>query len=260
MRERRLWTFAIILFVILCASVYYLFLPVVIYVQPDLPKEYLRRLSRPSYFSASYRLVMSNEEDLMRDYNLSNPDLVIFSPMTENPGYITVKTYCWGISDKEGFDYAFLSNDEKMFITALERSGAISTAFVYEESSLKAQELFESLKEVNDFIYPVVYKNKISDATLDNVINELEKNQSVAAIVHDPETAHRLLSENTGIEFYVDFRDYAALYSINNLVSIEPDWKSAIDSALSSKGDVSFDYTLRSTNNVVEVFKDMFLK
>ena len=259
MRGRRLWTFAIILFLILCASVYYLFLPVVLYVEPDLPKEYLDRLSRPSYFSASYRLVISNEEDLMRDYVLFKPEMVIFSPLTENPGYISAKTYCWGIQDKEGFDYAFIVDEEKMFISSLLRSGAVSTAFVYEEGIKEAESIFNTLKRVNEFVYPVTYKSKISDATLSGIVSELEKNQSVAALVYDAESAHRLLSADTGIEFYVDFRDYAALYSIKNLVSIDPDWRSAISSALLNEEDLSFDYTFRSTSDAVEVIKDLFL-
>ena len=259
MRERRLWTFAIILFLILCASVYYLLLPVVLYVEPDLPKEYLDRLSRPSYFSTSYRLVISNEEDLMRDYVLFKPELVIFSPLTENPGYISSKIYYWGIPEEEGFCNFFSIDEEKMFVSALVRSGEVSTAFVYEEGNQGAENIFASLKRVNEFVYPVTYKNKISDATLSGVVNELEKNQSVAALVYDAESAHRLLSAETGIEFYVDFRDYAALYSIKNLVSIDPDWRSAINRALVSDENISFDYTFRSTSDAVEVIKDLFL-
>ena len=179
--------------------------------------------------------------------------------MTENPGYISTKTYCWGISDKEGFDYAFVVDEEKMFISSLLRSGAVSTAFVYEEGNQGAENIFASLKHVNEFVYPVTYKNKISDATLSGVVNELEKNQSVAALVYDAESAHRLLSAETGIEFYVDFRDYAALYSIKNLVSIDPDWRSAINRALVSDENISFDYTFRSTSDAVEVIKDLFL-
>ena len=260
MRERRLWTFAIILFVILCASVYYLFLPVVICVQPDLPKEYLRRLSRPSYFSASYRLVVSNEEDLMRDYNLSNPDLVIFSPLTEKPAYIDAKSAVWGSSEIGGYDIHFTLDDKAMWTKALQDTGEVSTAFMYSSSDSDGGRLFESLKKKDSFVYSIVYDSRISSANITQYMMEIDNNETVSVLMHDPQSAFRLFSVDMGLNYYVDFRDYAALYNEKNLTSIAPDWDKAISQALASEGgEIPFDYTLISSNDFVEVIKNLFL-
>ena len=78
-------------------------------------------------------------------------------------------------------------------------------------------------------------------------------------LMHEPSTAYSLLTTNTGITCYADFRDVAALYSPDKLVSIHPDWAKAISVALSEESDFSFDYTFGSSKNFIEVLKNMFL-
>lgn len=259
MQKKGLWAFALVLSILLLAGVYYLFLPVVIFVEAPLPEEYLSRLSKPSYFSLSYRLVISSEDELAKNYVKFKPDLVLFSPLTENPGYIDAKTAGWGFPENTGFDLLIHNDHEKMFSTALEAAGDVSTAFVYPRGSAEALELLESLEEDDEFVYGLEYSERISDANKGTLLDDLRKNETVNVLLFSPDSAYALLTEETGIKFYADYRDVAALYSPKNLVSIGPDWNSAIKKALSEDSDFSFDYTLASSKNLVEVLEDIFL-
>lgn len=259
MNKKGLWVFAFFLFLLLCAAVYYLMQPVVIYVESPLPEEYLNRLSKPSYVSLKYRLIVSNEEELLKDYVSFKPDLIIFSPLTEKPDYVSCKTAGWGFAERDSFDILISNNVGKMFSTALSKVWNVSTAFLYREGCSEAEAILQELEGIDEFVYGLSYKDRISDANRSILLEELEANGTVNILMHEPSTAYSLLTTNTGITCYADFRDVAALYSPDKLVSIHPDWAKAISVALSEESDFSFDYTFGSSKNFIEVLKNIFL-
>ena len=260
MHRKGLKAFAILLFLILALSVCYLLLPVVIFVKPPLPDEYLERLSMPSRLSFSYRLVVSDEESLKKDYIAHKPDLVIFSPLSEKSEYIACKSMAWGHGDERGtFDALFLIEEEKLWLSALSESAKVSTAFLHEASDAESERVFNILKDVDGFVYDIKYDDRISGANQDLILNELAENNTVSVLLFDPESSYPILYEDTGIVFYVDFRDGAALYSPDKLISIEPDWRKAIKAALKSDGDISFDYTLAPAKSPFEILDHIFL-
>ena len=260
MKKKGLYLFIFIMIAMLALAGLYLLRPAVLFVQLSLPDEYLERLSRPSFLSPSYRLIVTDEESLRKDYYAFDPELVIFSPLTEKPAYIDAKSAVWGSSEIGGYDIHFTLDDKAMWAKALQDTGEVSTAFMYSSSDSDGERLFESLKKKDSFVYSIVYDSRISSANITQYMMEIDNNETVSVLMHDPQSAFRLFSVDMGLNYYVDFRDYAALYNEDNLTSIAPDWDKAISQALASEGgEIPFDYTLISSNDFVEVIKNLFV-
>lgn len=255
MISNKLKVFVGLLVIILGLSLYYLSLPVVLFVKPALHEEF--NLLLPGYVSKDYRLRIISEEELQKEYLKFSPELVIFSPFTAKPDYIESKSAIWGVPENYEYDILFSHSDEAMWLKALESVKDINTAFVTEEGEYS--HIFDTLKLNDPYIHLVEYSGRISNANIDSIKSELERNETVALFIPAPESAHTLMRENLEVECYVDWRDAAALYN-TDVKAIAPDWSEAIVKALNTEsGEIPFDFTLISSHKLMKILDSLFL-
>ena len=225
-----------IIFLLLSFIAFYFTRPLVLFVSSnEMYSEYFDVLQKPKRITFGYRTKFISEEDeSTQQANL----LILDSLASLNESIDGIKIATIGSTDN--YDISLKIDINKLWPTAL--IGKV--AFAFSDDDFKAEEVFSYLKSIYPDIIALNYKGRVSDVNFNELASVIEDERIDSLLVYDPQTSLRLF-DIPNVKFYVDFRDYPALSSLKNIVSIAPDWDSAIKKALSiDSGDISFDFTL----------------
>ena len=180
MRKKSLVALAVLSAIVLAFILWLFLVPFVIYVQPQVPEEYGRRLTHP--VTTPFYLVGKDGGLLSR---FRSPDLVVYSPISERIESDAV-TLEWG-NPQSKEDYSLTFNKIDMYRSALSETEGRAIAFLYDRNDWEAQEIFSSLENEYPSLLPVSYDGRVSVVNEEDILSSLDKVWGV--IVFDSESS-----------------------------------------------------------------------
>ena len=233
MRKKSLVALAVLSAIVLAFILWLFLVPFVIYVQPQVPEEYGRRLTHP--VTTPFYLVGKDGGLLSR---FRSPDLVVYSPISERMESDAV-TLEWG-NPQSKEDYSLTFNKIDMYRAALSEMEGRAIAFLYDRNDWEAQEIFSSLENEYPSLLPVSYDGRVSVVNEEDILSSLDKVWGV--IVFDSESS-AVAWRKTKAKVIMDTVSAASVLTLDKVMAIEPRWDEIIPSAL-KKDMLSFHYTL----------------
>ena len=233
MRKKSLVALAVLSAIVLAFILWLFLVPFVIYVQPQVPEEYGRRLTHP--VTTPFYLVGKDGGLLSR---FRSPDLVVYSPISERMESDAI-TLEWGNPHSDE-DYSLTFNKIDMYRSALSETEGRAIAFLYDRNDWEAQEIFSSLEKEYPSLLPVSYDGRVSVVNEEDILSSLDKVWGV--IVFDSESS-AVAWRKTKAKVIMDTVSAASALTLDKVMAIEPRWDEIIPSAL-KKDSLSFHYTL----------------
>ena len=238
MKKKKLLVFVSVLILLVSIAGYLLLVPFVEYREPDIPQLLSSRLTSPS---SSFSFLVGKEGGLLSRFR--KPSLVVYSPLLEVTE-TEVPSIQWGRKDSKA-TYSILLDKREMYASALREYEGKSIGFLYDENSDNGEELFQSLSLEFPDLVPVTYYERVSVVNKEEVVSALDELWGV--IVFDWENSREACLE-TKVRIIMDNLSASSSVSLERVISIEPDWKEIIKSALKGE-DISLDYTCTVLNN-----------
>lgn len=230
--------FLIILSIIVLLLLFVLTRKVVFVLIPEVPKEYIERLSLPKVFSSGSIVIRGKEETLEKFSRIKMPSLVIYTPFSEKPSE-EYNSATWGVGER------IKINEEDMYRYFLENNKDKTVAFLLDTLDTKGKEMYLSLKRDYPSLESVEYNERITSVNRDGILSSLSP--FYAVIVRDV-IATKDAWNNTSCRVVMRVENAASAMSVENIISITLDWNKIIKKLLQDDKTALSEYKIKVLN------------
>lgn len=217
---------------------YFFFVPLVEYREPELPSLYSSRLTHPK---SSFSYIVGKEGGLLS--RIKSPSLIVYSPLMEVED-TEKRTLQWGRFDSKA-TYSIVFSKTDMYRFVLESNPDKLIGFLFDENDRKAVDIYNSLSSDYSNLVPVSFYDRVSVINKDEIKKSLDSLWGF--IVYDGEKSSEAWRD-VDSKIIMDPVSASAAVSVDRVIAITPDWNTIIKSALRGD-DISFDYTLTVLEN-----------
>lgn len=239
-RKSLLLTISAMLLGIILLGVLFFSVPLVVFVEPDVPGMLVSRLLPEAGVGEGYLRLHMKMNTLRLVSSFRKPNLVVYTPFTV-PDESLGKSLQWGTLESSATICVPLE-EERLWHDALSHLGDKPVAFLYNLFDSKKKDLFKKLQSE----YP-----NLEDVTYDGFVNTFIQNDLkaqldsfYAVLVVSPEETSEVY-RITSSRVVMDFRYASAAVTLDRVISVTPDWNQIIKEALKmTSGEISSDYTL----------------